>query len=224
MRNWLVTLVVCCASFVKAEKLTVNATATPALSAAATDTASGKSFTGTLSGNNFVFDLKPGRHYDVTLKRLGGGVLRLIDLSWYDAEPPAANAGALGDDDRAAITQIVTDIKQFTNHNQIIALVGDGDRAVALLDLRRDSGFHSDQGGEIIRRIEVWYFKNEAGGWAKVQQEDRLVDRQRFSSSGEFDKAYAGETWQPLASGLNIARDHESAVVADLVATTRPAK
>ena len=211
-------------SAARGEQLTVDASAAPALSAVAIDTASGGKTTGTMSGGSFTFDLKAGRHYDIALGRVGGGVLKLIDLSWYNDQPPTAAPEAMGDDDRQAIKQIVTDIKQFTNHNQIVALVGDSQRAAALMDLRRDSDFHSRQGGEIIRRIEVWYFENQAGGWAKVQQEDRLIDRQRFASADEFEKAYASETWQAVASGLSIEHGKASTVKVDLAATTRPAK
>ena len=193
------------------------------LSAVAIDTASGKEVTGIMAGTNFKFDLKPARHYDVLLKKPNNETVRLTDLSWYDDEPVTADAKPLVDDDRAQITQVLTGVARFTNNNRILAIAGDGERAVALLDLRRDSEFHGREGGEIIRRVEVWYLKNEAGGWAKVQQQDRVITRQRYTSADEFQKALGREAFVPVASGLAIGRGQLSKVAVDLVPATRPA-
>ena len=206
-----------------AEQLTLNVSDIPAMSAVATDTASGKSFTGTLSGDTFKFDLKPNRHYDVTLKQPGGSVIRVIDLSWYSDEAPAADAQPLGDDDRKQILQVVSDIERFTNNNQILAISGDSGRAIVLLDLRRDSDFHSGAKGEIIRRVEVWYLKNESGGWAKVQQQDRLVDRQRYGSPEELSKVMQTERWLAVPQGLAVHRGGASEIKLQATATTAPA-
>jgi len=207
-----------------AEQLTLNVAEIPALSAIATDTASGKSVTGTLSGDTFKFDLKPNRHYDITLKQPGGNVIRVIDLSWYSDEPAAADAQPLGEDDRKQILQVVSDIERFTNNNQILAIQGDSNRAVVLLDLRRDSDFHSGQKGEIIRRVEVWYLKNEAGGWAKVQQQDRLIDRQRYTSPEEFAKLFEKERWLAVPQGLAIQRGKDAEVKLQAAASTAPVR
>ena len=177
--------------------------------------------------DHFTFNLKPGRHYDVTLNRIGGSIVRLIDLSWYNAEPPAPNAGCAGRRrSHSRSTQIVTDIKQFTNHNQmVIALIGDGDRAIALMDLRRDSAFpQPPRAARSFGESKSGTSKTRPAAGPRCSRSDRLIDRQRFASADEFEKVYASETWAPMAKGLAIDHGHDSAVTVELAATTRPAR
>ena len=57
--------------------------------------------------------------------------------------------------------------------------------AVGLVELIRDRDFHAGK-GEVIWRAETWYFEFQNGGWAKVSQQNKLLDRQRFKSADDY--------------------------------------
>ena len=49
----------------------------------------------------------------------------------------------------------------------------------------------------IIWRTELWYFEFQAGGWAKVNQQAKVLDRQRFANPDAY-RAYVNKLrWVP---------------------------
>lgn len=197
-----------------AQVLTVRTGETEIRSARAVASGSKTEAKGKIDKREVVFDkLLPGESYDLTLTQPDNSQLRLIDLSWYADLPPAADApGPLTDEDKAAIGQILTGIKAFTNKNTILTLVGNADRAVALVELIRDTDFHARKGDEIIWRIEVWYFEFQAGGWAKVQQQNRIVERERFKSADAFEAHRKPLKWIGIEKGLRIEHGKDTVV------------
>lgn len=107
------------------------------------------------------------------------------DLSWY---APVAEASAkpadLSDDDRKEIQEICT-VPSFYDRCEILLLQGNADHAVGLMQLVRDRDFHAGK-GEVIWRAEIWYFEFQNGGWAKVSQQNKVLDRQRFTSREQY--------------------------------------
>ena len=197
-----------------AETLTI-ATPEVDVSAARAQAAGSKTeANGMISTGKVVFEkLLPGESYDVTLTQPDQKQLRLIDLSWYADLPPAdTEPGPLKDEDRAAIHDILTNIKAFTNKNTLLTLVGNADRAVALVELIRDTDFHARKADEIIWRVEVWYFEYQAGGWAKVQQQNRIIERQRFKSTAAFEAYRKPLTWIGIEKGLRIEKGKDATV------------
>jgi hypothetical protein len=202
------------AALAPASTLTVMTSGNEFSSAAATGSSEGsKSVAGKITKDRIVFDkLLPGEHYDLTLTNAAAEITRLVDLSWYSDAAADPKAAPLDDEDRAAIKAILTDIKTFTNKNQIVTLVGTGERAVGLVELIRDTDFHANKGGEIIWRMEVWYFENQAGGWAKVQQQNRLIERVRFESSEAMEKYRKSIKWIGLPWGLKMERGKDATI------------
>jgi hypothetical protein len=193
-----------------AETLTIRGVDAALVSARAVAWGSKSEAQGTIGKENVVFDkLLPGERYDITLTARDARQLRLIDLSWY-APLPAAEPGPMTDEDRAAIEEILTGIKTFTNKNTMLHLVGNADRAVALVELVRDTDFHARKGDEIIWRIEVWFFEFQAGGWAKVQQQNRVVERERFKSAEAFEAHRRPLTWIGIEAGLQIQQGRDA--------------
>jgi hypothetical protein len=174
-------------------------------------------------------DVLPDTPYDVKLTLTDGTILQGVDLGWYDPEPPKPDAGDLDDDDKSQITAILTQVVSFYNKNDLLLLQGDHDRAVALVQLVRDSAFHSDRGGEVIWHIELWYFKNEHGGWEKVQQENKILRRERFISHQEYQDTIDHLRWIPQLGGLKVPKGETVTIItlpsdAAHISSTQPAK
>lgn len=134
-------------------------------------------------GQTATSEVEAGRPVQVQTK----DGLRLIgvDMSWYVPIAPAAEKpGELSEEDRREIQGICT-VPSFYDRCEILLLLGDADRAVALLQLIRDRDFHAGK-GEVIWRAELWYFEFQDGGWAKVSQQSKVLDRQRFASRGQY--------------------------------------
>jgi hypothetical protein len=105
-----------------------------------------------------------------------------VDMSWYTPAKP--DPQPLSDDDRAQIKEILT-VPSFYDRTVLLKLAGDSQRAVGLMELIRDRDFHAGK-GEVIWRAELWYFEFENGGWAKVSQQNKVLDRQRFASADDY--------------------------------------
>jgi len=151
-------------------------------------------------------NLTPGVAYSLRLVHADGSIDQGVDMSWYDTEPARDDAGDLTDDDRGQITAILKQVLSFFNRNDLILLAGNHDRAVALVQLIRDKSFHSDSGDEVIWRVELWYLKNRHGGWEKIQQTDKTIRRERFSTAA-FHAASDHLHWIPELGGLVVPKD-----------------
>lgn len=178
---------------------------------------------GRTDGQALVFaELVAGLSYDLRIGLADGTMLQGVDLGWYSNEPPSADAGPITDDDRSQIDAILYAPQHFYNRTRLLALVGDHDRVTALVELVRDSAFHGDRGGEIIWRIEVWYFKNQAGGWEKLAQQNQVLRRERFRR--KQDAATTQQIrWTPELGGIEPADDYQPRVIR-LSPTTRPSE
>jgi hypothetical protein len=94
---------------------------------------------------------------------------------------------------------------------------------VALTRLIRDTNFHADKGGEVIWRIELWYFQFHYGGWEKIGQVNRVLRRERFGSADQFQAATAKLRWTPELGGIRLAKDHASTAITLAPPATQPA-
>jgi hypothetical protein len=160
---------------------------------------------GKVEGSTVQFTkLLPGTPYDVTIELADGHVLRGVNMKWYNEEPVDPRKEPLSDDDRNEIAELVKPDKDFMNKQEILHLAGDHNRATALVKLVRDRDFHSDKGGEIICRFELWYYRFEAGGWMKVAQTQKVLQRDRFGSSAAYQKAVAPIRWVPELGGITL--------------------
>ena len=150
--------------------------------------------------------LAPDVPYDLALTLNDGMVLQGVNLAWYGLDAPKPDAAPLTDDDRKAISDLVKDPKAFENKQSILFISGDGTRATVLVELIRDKEFHA-AGGNIIWRIELWYFENQFGGWAKVVQQNKVLRRERFKDQAAFDAATSKIKWIPELGGIKLAKD-----------------
>jgi hypothetical protein len=164
---------------------------------------------GKVAPASVVFEnLLPDTTYDVRLDLPDGTVLQGVDLGWYIPEEAAKpDAGPLEDDDRKEIATIVGGLQPFMNHAAILQLRGDHDRATALCEFSRDKGFVNDKGGEIIWRVELWYFKYQAGGWEAVAQVNKILRRERFKTRESYKATAEKLKWVPELGGIRVTAD-----------------
>ncbi|HYE20905.1 MAG TPA: hypothetical protein VEA69_20835 [Tepidisphaeraceae bacterium] len=156
-------------------------------------------------------DLRPDVRYDVALVLADGAVLQGVDLGWYGLDAGKPAVGAMSDDDVAAVNQLFADVKTFENKKRILQLRGDADRCTALVELVRDTEFHAS-GANIVWRVELWYYKSQFGGWQKVQQQSRVLRRERFNDQKAFEAGVSKVKWRPELGGIVVGKGREVTV------------
>ena len=149
--------------------------------------------------------------YNIRLTLADGMVVQGVNLNWYDEEPAKADADPLDDQDKKDINAILQ-IPSFYNKSNILHLNGDHTRATALVELIRDKDF-VEGAGQVIWRVELYYFKQQFGGWEKVQQQDKIIRRERFKSRAEYESTVSKIRWSPTLGGIRLDNDHPQKTV-----------
>jgi hypothetical protein len=168
---------------------------------------------GTTDGRTVRFaNLLPDTRYDVQITLADGTVLQGVDMSWYSDEPPRPDAPPLDDDDRQAIKELFSGIQAFENKRNMLLMSGNHDRVTILAELIRDTPFYGNKGTEVIWRAELWYFKNQHGGWEKVPQTNKVLLRERISRN-EFERRRENLKWLGELGGLRLGKDETKKVV-----------
>jgi len=171
---------------------------------------------GAITGSKISFsNLLPAAAYDIRLLCADGRVLQGVDMSWYSDEPLAGELKPMDEDDRKQIQELFDGIKAFENKRKMLLMAGNHQRATILAELIRDTAFYSDKGGEIIWRIELWYFKNQHGGWEKIAQASKVLRRERFTKKEDFEKATATK-WVAELGGIKLAKDEKKVLKVSL--------
>jgi|GEM_PF-1419024 len=198
----------------RAEDITVElAPGQKVTSAIATASAMKLTAQGKIDGATIHFTkLLPTTGYDLTFTLADGTTLQGVDMGWRNGESFDAKADPMNDEDRAAVTDLVKPDKDFFNKLEIIAMAGNHNQVTALVKQIRDRAFHSDTGGEIISRFELWYFKFEYGGWEKVQQGSKLLRRDRFESQDAFEKTIGTIKWLPELGGIKLEKGKDRTI------------
>lgn len=145
----------------------------------------------TIEPTSVRFDDLGPQPQNVEITTQAGLTLIGVNMGWYRANPSAGEP--LSPDDRKEIDQILT-VPSFYDKLQILLLSGNNQHVTALVELVRDREFHAG-GKEIIWRTELWYFEFQNGGWAKVSQENKVLDRQRFADRETFEKYVRARRW-----------------------------
>jgi hypothetical protein len=156
-------------------------------------------YAGTINDQGqFHFDnLLAGRSYDLIVWTTtpgttagarggnGGGVTRWEGVN-MDYHRPIIPSTAATAEDRKAVEALVTDVPQFYDKVRPLKIAADHQHATVLVELIRTRDFHSEvggAGGEVIYRVELWYFENLFGGWAKDANTEKVVARVRGKPS-----------------------------------------
>lgn len=167
---------------------------------------------GAVDGQEVRFPkLLPDTPYDISITLRGGKMLAGVDMGWHeettDAPGPAEKTEPLTAADRKEIEAIVKDVPSFYDRADFLKLSGDGERAVGLVQLVRDRDFHAATKGEVIWRVELYYFAFQAGGWEKVQQANKVLRRARFRNMEEYEDEVGSITWSEALGGVRVGAD-----------------
>lgn len=145
----------------------------------------------------FRFEKLPGdAAYDLCIVTADGARIEGIDLSWYEARllrladlrrkqlglpPPRPHRFTAAD--AKELLRYVKDLKDFTDVRRVLYLRGDGPRAAMLVEAMRVRDFHAKAADQLIWRTELWYFTYEYGGWERVANVERVLERHRISAA-----------------------------------------
>jgi hypothetical protein len=160
-------------------------------------------------------NLLPDTPYDVRLALKDGRVLQGVAMNWPGLDAPDPEAAELTDEDRAEIQRLVADVPSFYDRSRILLLQGNRDRVVSLVELVRDRAFHDSRPGEVIWRVELWYFRFRHGGWERVSQQNRVLRRERFSRE-QFQQTTSQLRWLPELGGIVLTPGESRTIAVDL--------
>jgi len=155
-----------------------------------------------------IDNLLPNRQYDLIVwtKDAAGVETRWegAGMDYHRDIKPSTPATA---DDRKAIETAITEPAQFYDKVRTVRIAADHQHATVLVELLRTRDFHADKGGEVIYRVELWYFENLFGGWAKDRNTERVLARLRgkpasLPANYQFEPALGGIT--PAATPLTL--------------------
>jgi hypothetical protein len=167
-----------------------------------------KKYSGTVDRQSSTFTIEGlplDAAYDVILDFDGGPRLEGIDLavppSDYEEEQP------LIDEDIETITKKVRGLNKFEDVVDVLAIQGNIQHAVVLLNKLRTRPFFNSQPGEVVWRAELWHFERPDETWVKVQDELFVVlHRERLQAyrakSVTFDGRLGG--LRPTADSTRI--------------------
>ena len=129
-------------------------------------------------------NLLPGHTYDLIAWTIDthGQSTRWEGIT-MDYHRPITPADPMTPEDRTWLENFVKDMPAFYDKSRVLHLAADHKHATLLVELARTRDFHSDKGGEIIYRTELWYFENLFGGWAKDKNTERVITRIRGNPS-----------------------------------------
>jgi hypothetical protein len=168
------------------------------------DRQSNKTYTGKVNAETgqFVIDDLPAGTYDCLFDfgdaRLEG-VNFQVPPSEYEEEQP------LSEDDVDVIKTKVLGMNKFEDQVEVLAIEGNIQHAVILLNKLRTKPFYESKPGEVIWRAELWHFERPEETWLKVQDEMFIVLYRERIQRSLYDKKSL--TFDPRYGGLKIAAD-----------------
>ncbi len=145
----------------------------------------------------FTFKGLPGdASYDICIKTTDGREIEGIDLNYVDAKMlrlaelrrkdlglPENRTVDFDTEDAKSILQFMCDLidgkHDFMEQQRVLYVHGHGRRATVLVELMRTRDYYSQKGGELIWRVELWYFENQFGGWDKAPNQEIVLRRER---------------------------------------------
>jgi hypothetical protein len=179
-----------------------------------------------------VFKSLPGdRTYDLQVLTGQGRRVEGIDLEFTDARLlrmarrgrrlrnlPARPGRPFTAADAREVARFVRKQDDFMDWGRTLYVHGHGRYATALVELMRTRGFYAG-GGQVIWRIELWYFENQGAGWMRLANQENVLRRERLSPKQWrlIDVAY-----HPELSVFVDAKGQSEPVVFELPAKTDP--
>jgi hypothetical protein len=158
------------------------------------------------STGKFVIKDVPGdATYDLCVTTADGRSFEGIDLEMPDARlarlaeqrrkqlhMAAPPAHAFTADDANGILEYIAKTEDFMDIRRAIYLQGHGVHAAALVELLRTKEYYAAKPGELIWRMELWYFQFSHGQWERIPETERVLRRERiaFEKWSQIDLEY----------------------------------
>jgi hypothetical protein len=146
----------------------------------------------------FAFEELPGdATYDLVVRTADGRRYEGIDLSFVDARLlrlaerrreklglPPARTYAFGPRDAKEIVDWIEGAakRDFLELSRVLYVKGDGPRATVLLERMRTRPDYTGV-ALYIWRVELWYFAEQFGGWQKLDNQARMLRRERLPAA-----------------------------------------
>ena len=89
-----------------------------------------------------------------------------VDMDYHREVRPTTEVTG---EDRKWLESFVTEMPAFYDKARVLHMAADHGHATLLVELERTRDFHSDAGGEVIYRVELWYFENLFGGGRRIR-------------------------------------------------------
>ncbi|HUT56762.1 MAG TPA: hypothetical protein VNA25_02680 [Phycisphaerae bacterium] len=142
----------------------------------------------------FLFRGLPGdATYDVSVTTTDGRTIEGIDLSAADSRlaslaekrrrqlgMPPARTHKFDGDDANALLEYVRDMEDFMDIRRALYVQGHGKYATVLVEMIRTAKFYAAKSSEMIWRIELWHFQYSYGGWERIPNTERVLQRLRL--------------------------------------------
>lgn len=147
-----------------------------------------------------------GKRVDLVMEYRDGSRVEGVNLAvkrsdFVEEDPPLSRPQA------DKVRAVARSLNKFENEVDFLAIAGNAQHAVALLNKRRTTPFFASQPGEIVWRLEVWRFERpeNADYWVKSQDElFEIIVRERLQRS-KYDARNL--TLDPKLGGLTAAAD-----------------
>jgi hypothetical protein len=136
-----------------------------------------------------IIDLKSGA-------RLEGVNMRVKKTDFIDADPPLIK------EDEAKLKEITTKLSKFEDVHEYLAIGGNCQHAVVVVNKLRTKPFYESKEGEVIWRLEVWFYHREELEDAWVKDPDTLfvIHYRERMQKADYDKKSI--TLDPKLGGL----------------------
>jgi hypothetical protein len=105
-------------------------------------------------------------------------------------------------EDADKITKTIGLLNEFEDKVEVMAVTGNVQHAVVLVNKLRTRPFINSKAGEVVWRLEVWRFEKPDETWIKVQDELFLVLYRERIQKADFDKKAL--TLDPSLGGLKL--------------------
>lgn len=142
-----------------------------------------------------------GKSYDLIIDlnsgaRLEGVNMRVPKTDFIDADPPLIKA------DEAKLQEITKNLSKFEDVHEFLAVGGNAQHAAVVMNKLRTKPFYESKPGEVVWRLEVWFYSREDldDPWVKDQDTLFIIHYRERLQRADYDRKSV--TLDPKLGGL----------------------